>query len=140
MLFNFICQETTQVDPTVVDIDIVEKRIGPGKINPFEKARRMGAIRKLSGVKSALFIDKNSLASLHIFNFSEIHDVQADAFRGDGIRRENSVMTSSIKQGFDSIRISESDYPLFSDIGHYRVTALDSLKHFFHSLEDMLGF
>ncbi|GAH65554.1 unnamed protein product, partial [marine sediment metagenome] len=41
MLFNFICQETTQVDPAVVDIDIVDKRIGTGKINPFEKARRM---------------------------------------------------------------------------------------------------
>jgi hypothetical protein len=97
MLFNFICQDTTQIDPAVVDVDIVDKRIGPGKINPFEKARRMGAIRKLSGVEPALFIDKNSLASLHVFNFREIHDVQAHAFRGDGIRRVKPVMTPSIK-------------------------------------------
>ena len=100
----------------------------------------MGATRKLSGVKSALFIDKNSLASLHVFNFSEIHDVQADAFRGDGIRRAKPVITSSVKKGFDSVRISKSDYPLLSDIGHHRVTALDSLKHLFYSLEDMLRF
>ena len=87
MLFYLICQEATQIDPAVVDIDIVDKRIGPGKVDPFKKTRCMSTTRELSGMQSALFIVKTRLARFHVFKFRELHDFKANALGGDGIRR-----------------------------------------------------
>jgi len=41
VLFDFVGEKAAEVDPAAVDVDLVDERVGPGEIDPFEEAGRM---------------------------------------------------------------------------------------------------
>ena len=43
LLSDLLGQEPAEVDPAAVDVDLVDERIRPGEIDPFEQAGRMRA-------------------------------------------------------------------------------------------------
>jgi hypothetical protein len=79
MLFYFISQEAAQMNPAVIDIDIVDEGVRAGEINPFEKAGSMRTASKFLSMDFSVLVDEDNLASLYIFNVREIHDIEADA-------------------------------------------------------------
>ena len=140
LLFDLFGKESAQVHPTVVDIDVIDEGVGPGKIDPFEETGRMGTAGELFGIELLLLVDKNDLAGLDILDRGEIHDVEADGFRSKRIGGEESVMAFAVDKRLDPVRVSESDHALFCDIAHHRIAALDFLEHAVHCFKDMVRF
>ena len=70
----------------------------------------------------------------------EVHDVQADAFRGDRIRGNGAVIPVPVNQRFDPVGIAEGHEAMLCNIGHDRITAADFFINLLDSLENMLRF
>ena len=78
-------QEPAQVDPDLVDVGVVEDRVRPGEIDPFEKAGGVVTAGEPAGVDLAALVDEDDLSRLHGFDAAEVHEVQADGLGGEGV-------------------------------------------------------
>ena len=78
MFLYFFSQKATKVNPAVVNIDIINKGVRPGKIDPFKKAGAMRGIGNSAAMDLTIFINKDNFASLHIFDMGKIHYIEGD--------------------------------------------------------------
>jgi len=89
-------------------------------------------------VDVALPVDEDRLAGGDVLDLAEIHDVERNAFRADGVGRDDAVAPHAPDERLDPEGIAEGDQALLGDIGHDRITADDFAVHALHCLEDML--
>ena len=137
-LFDLFGEELAEVDPAAVDVDPVDERVGPGEVDPFEQAGRVGTAGELFGVNGAVLVDEDRLAGGDIPDLVESHDVERDALRADGEGRDEPVAAHAPDERLDPEGVAERDQALLGDISHDRVTADDLAVNASDGFENML--
>ena len=127
-----------EVDPALVDVDLVDERVGPGEVDPFEQARRQAALADPLPVEGPRLVDEDDLAGLDVLDLGEVHDVQADRLGGEGVGGEEAVAPEPVDEGLDAVGIAEGDHALAGDVGDDGIAAPDLLVDGLDGPEDVL--
>ena len=77
--------------------------------------------------------------AVDVLDLAEVHDVERDALRGDGVGRDDAVAAHAPDQRLDAEGIAEGDQPLLGDVGHDGVAPDDLFENAGHGLENVLG-
>ena len=57
-------------------------------------------------------VDEDDLAGLDVLDLAEVHDVEADRLRGEGVGGEEAVATDAVDERLDAVGVAEGDQAL----------------------------
>src|SRR5256884_1997477 len=112
------------VQPALVHRNRVHDRVGSGKVDVFEDARREHRFGcTLAAVERSAFIDKDGLAGQDVAHQLEAERGERDAFGSDQIFGSLVGVIAAEYERTDSERVTESEQPVARYQGHDRIGA-----------------
>ena len=85
-----------------------------------------------------VLVDEDDLAGLDVPDLAEVHDVQADRLRGEGVGGQEAVAPDAEDEGLDAVGIAEGDQALVGDVGDDGIAAPDLVVDGLDGPEDVL--
>ena len=120
--------------------NIVNNRVGPGKVDKFENARGMHRIgRALEFMQFALHVDEDSLTRLNVAHQFKILRIQRNALRRHHIFGAVGALAPAINQRADTVRIPKTEQPITGNHCDSCVAATATPMNRGNCLENILG-
>ncbi len=120
-------QLAPEVDPRLVDVDLVQVGVGAGEVDVFEDAGLERGGLQLFLVDGAVLVDEDGRAGGDVADIGITQQVEGDALGGEGEAREHPSAVAAEKQRPDAVGIAEADHALVGDVDHHGIGALDPL-------------
>ena len=109
---------------SLVNGQIVDNRIRPGKVHELENARRTASrSRVLPAVQHAIILDEDRLARVHIAQSFKLQYIERDGLRGDHVFCTLLCLAAANHDRSYAVGIAECDQSVANNHRHYRVTA-----------------
>ena len=124
----------------LVDRQIVDDRVGPGKIDELEYTRRIGFVAGvLAAVDTAGLVDKDAFAGRYVAVHIEPQRIQGDALGRDHALHAGERPARAQRQWADAVGVAKCHDPVVDDHGHDRVGARTTPVHRLHGTQNGVG-
>ena len=124
----------------LVDRQIVDDRVRPGKVHELEYAGRIGFVAcVLAAVETAGLVDEDALAGAYVAARVEPQCIQCDALGSDHPFHARERPARAQSQRANAVGVAECHDPVVDDHGHDRVGARTAPVHGLHGTQNRVG-